>query len=162
MAGKELFNKRTNISELANEWIYRRYLMGKEQFRNLFTDISVPGYVVLYIVAIMEADSEISPKKTYLKDIAAKMELAIPQLSPIIEKLNDRGLLVWSHDGNGSGGTYVTLTDSGYAALTYQEEALKAYFGRVIELFGKANFIQLLKLMKQLEDVMNEEINELN
>lgn len=158
MADKELFSKRGNISELANEWIYRRYLMGKDQFKNLFTEISLPGYVILYIVAVMEADMTESPKKTYVKDIAAKMELAMPQLSPIIGKLNDKGLLFWSHDGNGSGGTYVALTESGHAALIHQEEALKAYFGRVIEQFGKENFIQLLKLTKQLDDVMNEEV----
>lgn len=135
--------------------------MGKDQFKNIFTEISVPGYVVLYIVAMMEANLETSPKKTYVKDIASKMELTMPQLSPIIGKLNDKGLLSWSHDGNGSGGTYVALTESGYAALVQQEEILKTYFGRVIEQFGKENFIQLLKLTKQLDDVMNEEIREL-
>lgn len=162
MVDRELFSKRANVSELANEWIYRRYLMGKDRFKHLFEELSIPEYVVLYLVAVMEEDTEEDEgsKKIYVKDIASRMELTMPQLSAVIGKLNDKGMLKWSHDGLGSGGTYVVLTKFGHDALVHQEEALKAHFGQVIEHFGKENFIQLLKLMKQLDDVMNDVMND--
>ena len=79
----------------------------------------------------------------------------------MIGNLRDKGLVTWSHDGNGSEGTYVTITEMGQKLLTEQEEILKAYYGKVIEKFGKDNLIQLLQLMKQLETVMSSEIEEM-
>ena len=69
-----------------------------------------------------------------------------------------RGLLLWSHDGNGSEGTYVTITESGKKLLKNQEQILRDYYGKVIEKYGKENLIQLLRLMKELETVMSSEL----
>ncbi len=41
--------------------------------------------------------------------------------------------------------------------LEEEEEALKRYYGKVITSYGKENLLQLLQLMKQLENVMSEE-----
>lgn len=40
---------------------------------------------------------------------------------------------------------------------TWQEEGLKEYYGRVVEKFGKEDFICLLGLLTRLEYVMKEE-----
>ena len=65
---------------------------------------------------------------------------------------------MWSHDGNGSEGTYVTITESGKKLLKNQEQILRDYYGKVIEKYGKENLIQLLRLMKELETVMSSEL----
>ena len=62
--------------------------------------------------------------------------------------------MLWSHDGNGSEGTYVTITENGQMLLNEQEEILKNFYGKVIQKYGKDNMIQLLQLLKQLETVM--------
>ena len=87
--------------------------------------------------------------------------MTIRQTSKMVGKLRDRGLLTWSHDGNGSEGTYVTATEMGLELLSQQETALKKYYGKVIEKFGKENLLQLLYLMKQLETVMTSEMEEI-
>ena len=79
----------------------------------------------------------------------------------MIGSLRDRGFVTWSHDGNGSEGTYVTITDSGKKLLNEQEEILKQYYGKVIDDFGKEKMIQLLQLMKELETVMSSEFEEM-
>ena len=79
----------------------------------------------------------------------------------MIGKLRDKGLLTWAHDGDGSEGTYVTITESGKNLLCEQEEILKKYYGNVIEKFGKEKLIQLLQLMKELETIMSGEFEEL-
>ena len=76
-------------------------------------------------------------------------------------KLRDAGYVVWSHDGDGSEGTYVTITESGQSIIRNQEELLKSYYGHVIDKFGKDNLLQLLRLMKQLETIISSEAENL-
>ena len=89
------------------------------------------------------------------------MQLTIRQTSKMMSDLKDRGLILWSHDGDGSEGTYVTITETGEKLLSEQEQVLKKYYGNVSEKFGKQNLLSLLQLMKQLETVMSSEIEEM-
>ena len=52
-------------------------------------------------------------------------------------------------------------TEMGLELLSQQETALKKYYCKVIEKFGKENLLQLLYLMKQLETVMSSEMEEI-
>lgn len=147
-----------DIASLSNELTYRRYIMNKDQIRKLFKELSVPEYIALHNISTTDETSEIYSGRTYLKELADKMQLTIRQTSKMIGSLRDRGLLVWSHDGNGSEGTYVTITETGQQLFRKQEAVLKQYYGRVIEKYGKENLILLLQLMKQLETVMSSEM----
>lgn len=120
--------------------------------------LSAPDYIALNIIRETEKNEQIYSGRTYLKDLAEKMQLSMRQISKMIGNLKERGLVVWSHDGNGSEGTYVTITESGQQLLTQQQKILEEYYGNVIDKFGKDNLIQLLNLMKQLETVMSSEV----
>lgn len=157
--GKEITGKE-EILKLTNEFTYRKYLMNKEQIKDFFKKITVPEYIALHHIASGSEMSDIYSGRTYLKELSEKMQLTIHQTSKMIGTLRDKGLLVWSHDGNGSEGTYVTITDNGRKLLQEQEDALKQYYEKVISRFGKENLIQLLQLMKQLETIMSSEIEE--
>lgn len=74
----------------------------------------------------------------------------------MIRKLHERGLVFWSHSGDGRDGTYVVITDSGVRAMERQANILNAYYSRVIEAFGCENLKSLLEQISRLEDVMNE------
>lgn len=154
---KEILNT-TEIEELSNELTYQRYLVNNSQLREFFRKVSVPEYVALHKIAAESEPTETGPGKTYLKDLAEKMHLTISQTSKMVEKLTDQGLLLWQHDGNGSQGTYVTITCTGQKLLQEQEQFLRDYYGKVIGKFGKENVRQLVLLMRQLEEVMSEEI----
>lgn len=147
-----------DIARLSNELTYRKYLMNKDQVRSFFKELSIQEYIALHNIDQTSEVTDIYSGRTYLKELADKMQLSIRQTSGMIGKLRDRGLVLWSHDGNGSEGTYVTMTDSGEKLLRRQEEILKEYYGRVIRKYGKENLIQLLQLMKQLETVMSSEM----
>lgn len=58
-------------------------------------------------------------------------------------------------------GTYVTITDAGAKQLHAQETIIKDFYGNVINKFGKENMINLLILMKELDTVMESEIEEM-
>ena len=89
------------------------------------------------------------------------MQRTVRQTSHLVKALQERGMLAWSHDGDGSEGTYVTITDSGKKMLAEEEDMLKQYYRRVFARFGKENLMQLLTLMRQLESVMGAEFKEM-
>ncbi|MDY5021790.1 MAG: MarR family transcriptional regulator [Blautia sp.] len=154
-------NVSSDIRVLSHEITYRRYLMNKGKIKELFEKLSIPEYIALYNIDMERELSSIYGEKTYLKDLSEKMELSMRQTSRMIGNLRDRGLLLWSHDGNGSEGTYVIITDSGKKLLKEQEEILRKFYGNVIDKFGKEKLIQLLQLMKELETIMSSEFEDM-
>lgn len=150
--------KKEDILKLSNELLYQKYMMSREHIHSFFQDLNMADYVALHIVKEAESADGSHNGRTYLKDLAQKMRLDIHQVSKMAANLNDRGLVKWSHDGNGSEGTYLIPTEYGSDILEKKEKILRDYYGRVIETYGKDNVIQLLTLMQRLETVMNDEL----
>ena len=146
-----------DVLKLGNELTTRRYLFNKVQVSKV---LSASDYIALRIIMDIEKSEDIYEGKTYLKDISEKMQLSIRQTSRMIGGLKERGLINWSHDGNGSEGTYVTITTGGRELFRQQETVVKEFYGKVIEKFGADNMVQLLNLMKQLETLMKSEFEE--
>lgn len=150
------------LNALSHEITYRRYLMNRDRMKELFEKLSIAEYIALHIIATEGEASAIYEGKTYLKDLSEKMELSMRQTSNMIGSLRDKGLLKWVHDGNGSEGTYVTITESGRKLLEEQEVLLRKYYGKVIAKFGKDNVIKLLQLMRELDTIMSGELEDMN
>lgn len=151
----------SDIGKLSHELTYHKYLLNNDKIRSFFQKLSIPEYLAMHIIEESELTDDIYAGRTYLKDIADKMQRSVRQISRMVKALQERGLVVWSHDGDGSEGTYVTITDSGRKMLEEEEAALKKYYGRVITNYGRENLVQLLQLMKQLETVMSTEFEEM-
>lgn len=149
---------KNELERLSHELTYRRYMMDRGKVRSLFKDIRISEYIALYSIAQSGENSSIYGGRTYLKELSEKMEQSMRQTSKMVGDLRDRGLVTWSHDGNGKEGTYVTITENGRKFLEDKEEIVKKFYGRVIESFGKEHLIQLLHQMKELETVMTCEI----
>ncbi len=159
MENREISNNEelmtADIVSLSHELTYRRYLLNNGHISHFFQKISIPEYLALHF--INETAQHSDSGRTYLKDIADKMKRPVRQISRVVKSLQDRGLLSWSHDGDGREGTYVTITEAGRNILGEEESMLKEYYGRVVAHYGRDNFVQLLRLMRQLEAVMGEE-----
>ena len=150
-----------DLRVLSHEITYRGFLMNRGKIKGLFEKLSVPEYIALHSIASESDVTSIYGGKTYLKELSAKMELTMRQISKMIGDLRDRGFVTWSHDGNGKDGTYVTITENGKKLLEEQELIVKEFYGRVIDSFGKENLIHLLHQMKELETVMTREIEQM-
>ena len=161
MTNKQEILENREVEEFSNELIYRHYLTNKGKIQQLFREMTLSEYIALHIIASESKLSSIYSGRTYLKDLSEKMQLTIRQTSKMVGKLKDRGLVLWSHDGNGKEGTFVTITDTGRELLDEQETILKGYYRKVIEEFGKENLIEMLQLMKQLDTVMSSKIEEM-
>lgn len=156
-------NDRTepDIGKLSHELTYHKYLLNNDKIRSFFQKLSIPEYLAMHMIKESEQTDDIYAGRTYLKDIADQMQRPMRQTSRMVKALQERGLVSWSHDGDGSEGTYVTITEAGKKMLEVEEAALKKYYGKVITSYGKDNLIQLLQLMKQLETVMGKEFEEM-
>lgn len=148
---------KNEIAKLAYELTYHRYLMNKGKARNLFIELEISEYIALHSIARVASDKNDLSQKTYLSDLAEQLEMSISGVSKMITRLKDRGLVLWSHDGDGSEGTYVVITESGINAMSQQEAVLSDYYSRVIDKFGHDNLIKLLQQMEKLEEIMDTE-----
>ena len=142
---------KNTINKLAYDLTYQRYLLNKDKANYLFNDLSVGDYVVLHTVLGFE-------DKAYLEKIGEKLNLSISKMSNVAANLRNRGLITWSHDGDGSEGTYLTVTETGLKLMDKQEEKLKNYYERVINRFGLKNTVDLIGKMTALETIMEEEM----
>lgn len=142
---------KNTINKLAYDLTYQRYLLNKDKANYLFNDLSVGDYVVLHTVLGFE-------DKAYLEKIGEKLNLSISKMSNVATNLKNRGLITWSHDGDGSEGTYLTVTETGLKLMDKQEEKLKNYYERVINRFGLKNTVDLIGKMTALETIMEEEM----
>lgn len=148
-----------DLTKLSNELTYHRYMINHKQVAGLFKDITIPEYIALQNISHSISGKADDKQRTYLKDIADELEISIPQAPKTVRKLCDRGLVSWEHDGNGSDGTYVTITESGTVFMEKQQDILKNYYSRVIKTFGEEKLNSLLRLMKELETAMDCELN---
>ena len=133
----------SEIGKLSHELTYHKYLFNNDRILSFLKKLSIPEYLALHLIQETELADDIYAGRTYLKDIADKMQRTVRQTSRMVK------------------GTYVTITDTGRRMLEEEETALKQYYGKVITSYGRENLIQLLQLMKQLETVISTESEEL-
>lgn len=138
---------------LIYELIYRKYQIGREKAENIFTRLTELEYIVLY-TTLQGAE------KTYLAELSEKLELPLYLVSDIAQKLQANGMVVWSHDGDGSKGTYLMVTELGKEALSEQEKVLAGYYEKVIAAFGRERLAGLLEELKALAKITSGTVGE--
>ena len=149
--------EKTEVSRLAYELTYHTHLLNRDKTQSLFSELGIPEYILLHSISQAASDPSGAPGRAYLKDLSKQLEIPMPRLSNMAGRLKDEGLVQWSHDGKGTEGTFLVITDSGRKAMQCQEALLTDYYSRVIAKFGKENLAQLVQQMKALEQVMDEE-----
>ena len=148
----------SGLGQLSNEITYRRFVMNKVNVKKFFKEMTISEYIVLCMANVQDQQEGAEPSRVYLSEITKKLQLPVRQASAIVRNMRDRGLLIWSHDGNGSEGTYITITDLGREKAEKQENVLIDYYGKVINKYGRENFVRVLHMMDELESVMSEQI----
>lgn len=83
----------SEIGKLSHDFTYYRYLMNRGQMREAFRKISIPEYIALHRIAVNQKEGINSDGRTYLKDLAEKMQLNIHQTSRMSENCRNK---VWS------------------------------------------------------------------
>ena len=86
-------------------------------------------------------------------------ELNLPcrRSPPSPAPLQGKGLVRWTHDGNGEDGTYILLTDTALTSVQTHRQTLRKYHQRVVSAFGRERFLHLLSEIAQLEEILRQE-----
>lgn len=150
-----------NMGDIVNEATFHSYAISKLSVRGLFKKMTAADYMAL-IRLTESVDSVEESKKIYLEDIANELKLPMGSVSKLARTLRDRGLVTWQHDGHGEDGTYIQITDKGISSVMEQQAILNKFYTNVIERFGKEEFMDLLKRIRELEAIMDSEITKEN
>lgn len=148
-------NQNEKLKALPYELTLRRYLFGRDSAQGVFEHLTPTEYIALHMIKKTSSEVATEDDKIYLQDLADKLELSIHQASKIARRLQERGLIIWSHDGDGEEGTYICETDMGVEAMKRQDAVLEERYRNVIEEFGYDNLVQLLSEMKRLNEIMD-------
>lgn len=148
-----------NLNELSHDLTYHLYMLNHGQAQVLFKDMTIPEYIALHKISHIHEKN--GTGRTYLKDIAEELHLTILKTSKMVGGLRDKGLVCWTHDGDGSDGTYITITEAGIRFMENQEALLKRCYEKVIETFGQDNMLKLIELTAAFESVMVKELIEI-
>lgn len=147
---------REELMALVDRLIHLRYSMDSDHLRMIFSEISMPDYMILMMLArklgIHEPDA-----KVYLSEISTEIDRPINQVSKLVQNLQNKGYVYWKHDDKGENGTYIYLSEIGQELIEKQQGILLDYFKRIIDNMGYERFVSVLNLMIELEDAMKEE-----
>ena len=123
--------------------------------RHLFQENASDEYALIWLLSKHTKDT--GSEKIYLKDIVRELNLPMPKVSAIARSLQNKGLVRWTHDGNGEEGTYILLTDTAVTSVQAHRQTLRAYHQRVVAAYGEEKFLHLLGEIAQLEEIMRQE-----
>ncbi len=123
--------------------------------RHLFQENASNEYALIWLLSKHTRDT--GSEKIYLKDMVRELGLPMDKVSAIVRSLETKGLVRWTHDGNGQEGTYILLTDTAITSVQARRQALRDYHQRVVAAYGEEKFLHLLGEITQLEEIMRQE-----
>ena len=146
--------KPLDLQSLSQEFMQRRQEI--QQNENV-TGLQLRDFLALVVIDKCRPEGAEPQDRIYLRDVSQTLGLTSRQTAAVVGGLRDKGLVAWKHDGDGSEGTYVVITDEGHTLMATHKSISEDYYSRVIARFGEENMVQLLDLIKQLGAIMKEE-----
>lgn len=123
--------------------------------RRLFQENASDEYALIWLLSKHTKDS--GSEKIYLKDMVKELNLPLPKVTAIARSLQSKGLVRWTHDGNGEEGTYILLTETALTSVQARRQTLRRYHQQVVAAFGEERFLHLLGEIAQLEEILRQE-----
>ena len=74
-------NENKDVTMLAYDLTYHRYLLNKGKAQNLFHELTIQEYIALHIITKGKHKDDFTPEKVYLRELAERMEVSIHQAS---------------------------------------------------------------------------------
>ena len=148
---------REQLIEMGNDWLKMQFVTGEEHFSKLFSEISTYDYIALLL---LQRRMGLGDDRIYLKEISEELDMPMAKVSKIVQRMQNRGFVYWTHDASDSPGTFITLSEIGREALKNQEEKIAVFFENAITKYGAEDFIKLMELRKRFNDTMEEVLSE--
>ncbi len=90
-------------------------------------------------------------------DLANKMKLSMPQVSRIMNSLEEKGYIERILGKKDRRNTYIVITEKGIEEREISVKECKAYVDRIKEQMGEEDMNQLIELLNKLTNVMKGE-----
>ena len=148
---------REQLIEMGNDWLKMQFVTGEEHFSKLFSEISTYDYIALLL---LQRRMGLGDDRIYLKEISEELDMPMAKVSKIVQRMQNRGFVYWTHDASDRPGTFITLSEIGRDALKNQEEKIAVFFENAIIKYGAEDFIKLMELRKRFNDTVEEVLSE--
>ena len=120
----------------------------------VFNTIQRADYLILYYIKMQQ--EEHPDAKLYLADLAAAMGIKVTELSKGIEKLQDKGLVVWKTDRE-AGRTYVELSAKAVELMAEERAFMQRCYARLRAELGDNELRRTVDTMQRLTAILKDE-----
>ena len=120
----------------------------------VFSTIQRADYLILYYIKMQQ--EEHPDQKLYLADLAAAMGIKVTELSKGIEKLQDKGLVVWKTDRE-AGRTYVELSTKAVELMAEERAFMQRCYARLRTELGDDELRHTVDTMQRLTAILKDE-----
>ena len=134
------------LSKLSQEMVYQRFLIGRREVRRFMDGLGTVEFIILSMA--------IGQDRIYMKDISKELEMPMNELSPVVERLKDKGLVVWTHDGYGEAGTYIMVTDIGRDVIEAHKNKMLDYYEKIFDQVDEEEFRTFIAVFKKINEVI--------
>ena len=142
---------------MSTEWKHQPeewFFLHNFDLDKVFSTIQRADYLVLYCIKMQQAEHP--GGKVYLADLAAAMCLKVTELSKAMEKLQDKGYVVWKTDRE-AGRTYVELSSKAVELMAEERGFMKRCYNRLRTELGDEELGRAVKLLQHVSAILKEE-----
>ena len=130
----------------------------KDRIERIFTILPFQDFIPIWL--LYERSLHTSQDKVYLREISEVLNMPMRRVSALARSMQDRGLVDWKHDGSGEDGTYLQIHEDVLNSVLMQKNHLNDLLERVINTFGKEEFLMLILTLSRIEKIIDQELKE--
>ena len=119
----------------------------------LFQGIERGDYIFLYYIQ-MCLDKTPDSDQVYLSDLADAMHLNVTELSRAIERLQDKGYVLWKTDA-ALGKTYVVFTSKTIELMADEKKRIIKCYEAIVQEIGMGELAGVVITLKKIRDIIN-------
>lgn len=118
----------------------------------IFRTIERADYFFLYYINLYQSHCE-DGEKVYLSELSGMTGIKIPELSKAMEKLLDKGYILWETD-TAAGKTYVELTSKAIELMREQRQRMEKGYRLLLDELGKEELKKTVQSMKRIYTII--------
>lgn len=131
------------------------FFLKKINLDKVFSLIDKSEYMLIYYIRHLEERDQ-TTEGVYLAELASEMKLTIPEVSKIVQRLQDRGHIYWKTDV-AKGRTYVQVTEIAKELMEHQKEKLTEYYKKIQEEIPNEDLKTTITTIYKISQMMSEE-----
>ena len=139
-----------NLHHHPEEWFF----LHEFNVDKVFNTIQRADYLILYYIKV--AQEQHPEEKVYLAELAAAMGLKVTELSKAIEKLQDKGYVMWKTDRN-AGRTYVELSSKAVELMAEERSFMQRCYTRLRTELSEEELHRAVDTMQRVTTILREE-----